>query len=26
MAIVHNFLEMWQGSQSLNATQEESRG
>jgi len=25
MAKVHNFLEMWQGSQNLRATQEESQ-
>jgi hypothetical protein len=25
MAKVHNFLEMWQGSQNLHATQKESR-
>jgi hypothetical protein len=25
MAKVHNFLEMWQGSQNLHATQNESR-
>jgi hypothetical protein len=26
MAKVHSFLEMWQGSQNLHTTQEESRG
>ena len=26
MAKVHNFLEMWPGSQNLGATQKESRG
>jgi len=26
MAKVHNFFEMWQGSENLSATQKESRG